>query len=98
MTSTTEITKVLVDATVEADMGVDTYKFHGETQEDYSRRLARTLNSEIAAFHKHCRDHRSLDHIRLSVRHTYEYHCPCGAEYDTEQDAKNCLADHTESV
>ncbi len=68
---------VVTDATVEADMRL--HSWHGEDKEAYAKRL----ENECRDFHDHCRDHRSLDHIRLTVNRTYETICSaCKREYE----------------
>lgn len=73
--------RILTDATVEADMRLRSW--HGEDKEDYAKRL----ENECRDFHDHCRDHRSLDHIRLTVNRTYLDCCSgCKRELETVND------------
>jgi len=59
---------VLVDAHVEAEMGVKRYH---QTIEQYAKDLERSCEEFIS----HCKDHRSLDGIQLTVERTYELRC-----------------------
>ena len=86
-----DIKRVLVDATVEADMAVNLWRWKGEASDAFAERRAKELELACGEFHDHCRDHRSLDHIRLTVNRVYEYQCPCGNGFDTEAAAKACM-------
>lgn len=73
--------KVLIDATVEADMRL--YRPHWQDNEEYAKALER----ECKDFMEHCQDHRSLDHIRLSVNRLYEDQCSaCGGRWEPVND------------
>lgn len=88
-----------MDVVVEADMnaGIHVWRLRDETAEQTAERRAKELERACKDFHDHCRDHRSLDWIRLSVVRRYAYFCAhpdCGAEYESEVTARACNASH----
>jgi hypothetical protein len=70
--------RVLTDATVEADMKL--YRPRWMTVEDY----AKALEAACREFVEHCKDHRSLDHIGLTVNRVHEDQCSaCHDKWET---------------
>ena len=89
--TTTKATKVrvLVDATVEADMS-EALLFRTTPE-----RKAKRLEEMCEEFHEHVRDHRSLDHITLTVNRVVEDQCSaCHREWETmrEEDGSEICA------
>lgn len=74
----------LADVRVVADMG-DVTRFI--PYDDYTR-IARALEAAVDEFNSFIRDHRSQDHVRLSVERTIQSQCSaCGREWE-EDDGK----------
>ncbi len=76
--------RVITDVRVIADMG--TYMSNREDLATYAERLKR----DCVEFVQHCRDHRSIDHIRLEVEEVVEDQCSaCHRELETMNDPDN---------
>lgn len=79
---------VLVDATVEAEMYLPGWMTRTVEEK------AKALRAACEEFMEHCRDHRSLDRISLTVNRVVEDQCSeCHAEWETMDDeGKTCCA------
>lgn len=72
---------VITNIRVEADMG--SYQYRWEDEQKFIARLRR----ECEEFIEHCRDHRSLNHVNLSVEHDKEDRCSvCNGGWEPVQD------------
>lgn len=77
---------VLVDAVVRAEFPHAGRWIRWDTTEERAEKMAKALEEACQDFLAHCKDHRSLDVIDLSVERVYQAQCSaCGREWETDR-------------